>query len=61
MTSIKYGSLKINKITHSSGLYIGTNILKGRKNEAIINEGFGTIKGNQNKVTGNFAQKGKNS
>ncbi|WP_423798245.1 hypothetical protein [Neobacillus sp. SAB-20_R2A] len=52
MTSIKYGSLKINDIRDSSGLLVGTNIIKGRKNEVVVNEGFGTIKGN-NKVKSN--------
>ena len=47
MTSIKYGFLKIDTLTASSGLFIGTNIHKGRKSEYSINEGFGTIKGKQ--------------
>lgn len=50
MTSIKYGSLKIDNIKNSSGLFMGTNIIKGRKNEDRINEGFGTIKGNKNNL-----------
>lgn len=53
MTSIKYGSLKINELNNSSGLFVGTNIIKGRKNEAVVNEGFGTIKGKKNKVQSN--------
>ncbi|WP_053360800.1 hypothetical protein [Bacillus sp. FJAT-27251] len=53
MTSIKYGSLKIDALTASSGLFIGTNIHKGRKSQSSINEGFGTVKGKQNKVRGN--------
>ena len=53
MTSIKYKSIKIDKIQESSGLFIGTNIQKGRIQESIINEGFGTIKGKKNKVKGN--------
>jgi hypothetical protein len=55
MTSIKYGFLKIDNLTASSGLFFGTNIHKGRKSESIINEGFGTIKGNHNKVRSNAA------
>lgn len=53
MTSIKYGSLKINQLSASSGLFIGTNIQKGRKSKEIINEGFGTVKGQKNKVEAN--------
>ena len=55
MTSIKYGFVKIEQLTASSGLFIGTNIHKGRKSKSSINEGFGTIKGKQNKVKGNTA------
>ena len=55
MTSIKYGFIKIDQLTASSGLFIGTNVHKGRKSESSINEGFGTIKGKQNKVKGNTA------
>lgn len=61
MTSIKYGSLKIDQIKTSSGLFIGTNIQKGRKNETIINEGFGTIIGSQHKVNDNTGILKKNS
>lgn len=45
MTVIKYGSLKIGNISLSSGLFIGKNVLKGRKNQTLTNEGFGSIKG----------------
>ena len=55
MTSIKYGFLKIDQLTASSGLFIRTNIHKGTKSKSSINEGFGTIKGKQNKVKGNTA------
>lgn len=61
MTSIKYSSLKIDKIQSSSGLFVGTNIQKGRTNEIIINEGFGEIKGKKNKVKGNVGILKKNS
>jgi hypothetical protein len=61
MTSIKYGSLKIEKISSSSGLFIGTNIQKGRKSETLTNEGFGTIKGIQNNVKTNTGILKKNS
>ncbi|MCQ6280778.1 hypothetical protein [Bacillus sp. EB600] len=53
MTSIKYGSLKIDNIKNTSGLFVGTNILKGRKNEVVTNEGFGTVKGNHNNLKSN--------
>jgi hypothetical protein len=52
MTSIKYGSLTISNLRNSSGLFVGTNIQKGQKNEIVINEGFGTIKG-KNRVKSN--------
>ncbi|RLL41778.1 hypothetical protein D8M04_17065 [Oceanobacillus piezotolerans] len=60
MTSIKYGFLKIEQLTTSSGLFIGTNIHKGRKSQTSINEGFGTIKGKQNKIRDNTAMIKKN-
>ncbi|OCA85081.1 hypothetical protein [Pseudobacillus wudalianchiensis] len=61
MTSIKYGSLKINQITSSSGLFVGTNIQKGRKSKAELNEGFGTIRGRHNKVEANSGVVAKDS
>ena len=61
MTSIKYGFLKIDTITASSGLFIGTNIHKGRTSKSSINEGFGTVKGKRNNVKGNTAMIKKKS
>ncbi|ULT59307.1 hypothetical protein L1999_12585 [Neobacillus drentensis] len=60
MTSIKYGSLTIANISNSSGLFVGTNLQKGRKNEIVINEGFGTIKG-KNRVKSNTGMVEKRS
>ncbi|KKB75516.1 MULTISPECIES: hypothetical protein [Bacillus] len=53
MTSIKYGSLKVNAIRNSSGIFVGTNMLKGRKSESFIREGFGSVRGKHNKVREN--------
>ena len=60
MTMIKYGSLKIGNLSSSSGLFIGTNVLKGRKNQTWTNEGFGSIKGHNN-VNVNTGMLKKNS
>ena len=60
MTSIKYGSLTITNISNSSGLFVGTNLQKGRKNEIVINQGFGTIQG-KNSVKSNTGMVEKRS
>jgi hypothetical protein len=60
MTLIQYGSLKIGNLSSSSGLFIGTNVLKGRKNQTLTNEGFGSIKGH-NKIKVNSRILKKNS
>jgi len=53
MTKIKYQSLKIGDIQLSSGLFIGTNIQKGRQSKKFINEGFGAVRGKNSEVTRN--------
>ncbi|MEK5213814.1 hypothetical protein NYE56_20640 [Bacillus sp. FSL R5-0603] len=61
MASIKYGSLRVNHLRNSSGLFVGTNVQKGRKSETFINEGFGAIKGKHNKIKGNAGAVEKSS
>lgn len=61
MTSIKYGTLKIDHIRDASGFFIGTNVQIGRTSETILNEGFGTIKGKNNKVANNKGTLKKNN
>jgi len=50
MTVIRYSGLNIERLSHSSGLFIGTNRLKGRISTLETNEGFGSIKGENNSV-----------
>lgn len=61
MTSIKYGSLKIDKIQTLSGLFVGTNIQKCRKSGNVVYDGFGRVAGNHNKVKANTGKVRKNS
>lgn len=53
MTLLKYGSLTIGNINNSSGIFIGTNLQKGRQSKLTIQEGFGTIRGIKNNVQSN--------
>ncbi|WP_026692309.1 hypothetical protein [Peribacillus kribbensis] len=50
MSTIKYHTLRIDTMNSSSGFFAGANIQKGRQSQSFINEGFGTIKGQHNKV-----------
>ncbi|CEG25714.1 hypothetical protein BN1002_00530 [Bacillus sp. B-jedd] len=45
MTVIRYSGMNIERLSHSSGLFIGTNRQKGRFSTLETNEGFGSIKG----------------
>lgn len=54
MTTIKYGSIKIDRLQSSSGLFIGKNDQKRRTNQSTMNEGFGKISGNCNNVNANI-------
>ena len=61
MTSIKYGSSRIDKIRSLSGLFVGTNIQKCRKSGNVVYDGFGSVTGNHNIVKANTGKVRKNS
>lgn len=55
MTVIRYSGLNIERLSHSSGLFIGTNRQKGRISTLETNEGFGSVKGVNSSVHLNSA------
>ncbi|RHW41633.1 hypothetical protein D1B31_07910 [Neobacillus notoginsengisoli] len=55
MTIIRYNGLKINSLSNSSGLFIGTNHQNRRISRREISQGFGSVEGESGKVMNNCA------
>jgi hypothetical protein len=55
MTKVKFKNIGINKVTNSSGVNTGVNILHNWKNRTSRSEGFGIVEGKSNKIANNIS------
>lgn len=54
MIRIDFESIRVDRLSRSSGLFAGTNILIGRTNMHRVNAGMGAVDGDRNIVDGGF-------
>ncbi|WJH34749.1 hypothetical protein MJA45_20390 [Paenibacillus aurantius] len=52
MVRIQLNDWSVEKLSGSSGLHAGTNLILGRKSSSSSTEGFGAVTGNHNETAG---------
>jgi len=49
MVDIRFGEIKIDRLTNASGVFAGSNTLHGRRHRSKRNQAFGSVHGESNR------------